>query len=263
MARIVLILEYDGSVFYGWQRQRDLPSVQAALETALAQIAAHPVTVFCAGRTDTGVHASAQVIHFDTTVARPLNAWVRGVNNLLPAAVVVRAAVEVPESFHARYSAYRRYYRYLLLNRPQRPGLWAGRAGWFYQPLRLAPMQAAVASLIGRHDFSAFRAAECQAKTPIKEMVRAEVCQQGDFFIFDFEANAFLHHMIRNLVGALLYVGKGAWSPEKFREVLDTQDRCHAAPTFSPAGLYFQGARYDAAFGLPTFSEAFDFANGC
>ncbi|MDR3322582.1 MAG: tRNA pseudouridine(38-40) synthase TruA [Zoogloeaceae bacterium] len=251
MARIALGLEYDGRFFHGWQCQKNLPTLQAALEAALSQIAHHPVSTHCAGRTDTGVHATHQVIHFDTEVRRPDTAWVRGVNCLLPPAMAVRWAQEVEATFHARFLACRRRYRYLLLNRPQRPGLLAGRVGWFHVPLELAPMQEAARCLIGWHDFSAFRAAECQAKTPMKLMTRAEVRQAGDVFAFDFEANAFLHHMIRNLVGCLVTVGKGVWLPERLQTVLEQGDRRQAAMTFSPDGLYFQGPLYDPAYGIP------------
>ncbi len=251
MARIVLGLEYDGRPFHGWQRQKALPTLQESLELALAQIANHPVSTQVAGRTDTGVHAAHQVVHFDTTAQRPLSAWVRGVNCLLPPAMAVRWAREVGEGFHARYSACRRRYRYLLLNRPQRPGLWAGRVGWFHPPLELQPMQEAAQCLLGWHDFSAFRAAECQAKTPVKLLTQAEVRQDGELFIFEFEANAFLHHMVRNLVGNLLFVGKGAWPASHLKTVLESCDRSRSAMTFTPDGLYFLGPRYDPAFELP------------
>jgi tRNA pseudouridine38-40 synthase len=254
-----LVLEYDGRAFHGWQRQRDLPSVQATLEDALSGIADHPVILHCAGRTDAGVHANAQVAHFDTDAQRPMTAWVRGVNALLPETVAIRAAIAVPETFHARYSACRRRYRYLLLNRPQRPGLWSGRAGWLHAPLDLAAMREAAACLVGEHDFSAFRAAGCQAKTPVRLMTEVAVCQSGAWFMFDFEANGFLHHMVRNLVGSLVCVGKGAWSPAHFRAVFAGCRRCRAAPTFAPHGLYFRGARYDPVFGIPEMPESPDF----
>lgn len=251
MARIALGLEYDGQAFHGWQQQAELPSLQAALEQALTTIADHPVRTFCSGRTDAGVHASNQVIHFDTDAVRPLTAWVRGINCLLPREMSVRWAQEVDPEFHARYSAWRRRYRYLLLNRPQRPGLWAGRVGWFHRPLTLEPMQQAAQLLLGWHDFSAFRAAGCQAKTPVKLLTKAEIRQEGELFIFDFEANAFLHHMVRNLVGNLIFVGKGAWEPERLGEILEKQDRTQAAMTFVPDGLYFQGPLYDPKYAIP------------
>ncbi|MDR2636710.1 MAG: tRNA pseudouridine(38-40) synthase TruA [Zoogloeaceae bacterium] len=251
MRRIALGLEYDGRSFHGWQRQKGHASVQAALEEALARIAGHPVGVVCAGRTDAGVHASGQVVHFDTAAERPASAWVRGVNRFLPSSVVVRWSKEVGSDFHARYSACRRRYRYLLLNRGERPALWAGRAGWLHSPLSLAAMREALPCLLGEHDFSAFRAAECQAKNPVRRMTHVEIRKSGDFFIFDFEANAFLHHMVRNLVGSLVYVGKGAWNPERLREILASRDRTLAAPTFSPDGLYFQGPSYAPELEIP------------
>jgi tRNA pseudouridine38-40 synthase len=254
--RIALALEYDGRDFCGWQRQSHAPSLQAALEAALFRIAGHALTVVCAGRTDTGVHATHQVVHFDTDARRPMNAWVRGSNRFLPSGMTVLWAREVLETFHARYSAQRRRYRYLLLNRPQRPGLCAGRAGWFHAPLDLAAMRDAARHLVGTHDFSAFRAAECQAKTPVKHMFRAEIVQSGALIGFEFEANAFLQHMVRNLVGSLVHVGKGAWRPEDLRGILEEGDRRRAAATFSPDGLYFLGPLYDPSLGLPEPPES-------
>ncbi|MDR0233244.1 MAG: tRNA pseudouridine(38-40) synthase TruA [Zoogloeaceae bacterium] len=252
MTRIALGLEYDGRSFHGWQRQKGVSSVQMALEEALFQIAGHPVHVVCAGRTDAGVHASGQVVHFDTSADRPETAWVRGVNRFLPMAVSVHWSREVPEDFHARYAAKSRRYRYLLLNRGARSGLWAGRAGWFHRPLCLEAMRRAAEFLVGEHDFSAFRAAECQAKNPVRNLTCAEIRQEGDFFFFDFEANAFLQHMVRNMVGSLVYAGKGAWMPEYLHELLMSRDRTLAAPTFPPDGLYFLGPSYDPALRLPT-----------
>lgn len=249
--RIALGIEYCGSGFRGWQSQAGGGTVQDALEAALAQIAGEKIGVLCAGRTDAGVHAIHQVAHFDTTVERPISAWVRGVNSQLPEGVAVRWAQPVGDEFHARFSARGRRYRYLLLNRPQRPGLWQGRLGWFHLPLDLAAMQEASLRLLGEHDFSAFRAAECQAKSPIKTLTRAEVRQSGNLLIFDFEASAFLHHMVRNLVGTLVYIGKGAQSPAWIDELLQMRDRTRAAPTFSPDGLYFRGPIYEAHWGLP------------
>ena len=249
--RIALGIEYCGTNFRGWQSQAGGGTVQDALEAALGQIAGEKIGVLCAGRTDAGVHATHQVAHFDTTVERPLSAWVRGVNSQLPEGVAVRWAQPVDDEFHARFSARGRRYRYLLLNRPQRPGLWQGRLGWFHLPLDLAAMQEASVRLLGEHDFSAFRAAECQAKSPIKTLTRAEVRQSGNLLIFDFEASAFLHHMVRNLVGTLVYIGKGAQSPAWIDELLQVRDRTRAAPTFSPDGLYFRGPIYEAHWGLP------------
>ena len=258
--RIALGLEYCGSNFRGWQSQTGGRTVQDALQSALTAIAGEPLSVMCAGRTDAGVHASQQVVHFDTPVARPLTAWVRGVNSHLPEGVAVRWAQPVADEFHARFSARGRRYRYLLLNRPQRPALWHGRVGWFHWPLDLALMQDAAGRLLGEHDFSAFRAAECQAKSPIKTLVRADVRQQGSLFIFDFEASAFLHHMVRNLVGSLVYIGKGTQPANWIDELLLARDRKLAAPTFSPDGLYFRGPIYEPHWQLPDPDD--DFLDG-
>lgn len=258
--RIALGVEYFGSGFHGWQSQLQGGTVQDALEAALGEIAGLPIGVICAGRTDAGVHASHQVVHFDAPVERPLTAWVRGVNSHLPEGVAVRWAQAVDPEFHARFSARGRRYRYLLLNRPQRPGLWAGRVGWFHGPLELGPMQDAARGLLGEHDFSAFRAAGCQAKTPVKTLWRADVRQQGSLFVFDFEASAFLHHMVRNLVGSLVYIGKGTQSPAWIDELLQARDRKQAAPTFSPDGLYFRGPIYEPHWGLPDPDD--DFLDG-
>lgn len=248
--RIALGIEYDGSAFNGWQSQPDGRTVQDALEAALSAVAAEPVRVHCAGRTDAGVHALCQVAHFDTEVQRPDTAWVRGVNANLPETVAVRWAQPVGADFHARFSASGRHYRYVLLNRPQRPALWSRYAGWHHLPLDADAMQAAAQLWLGEHDFSAFRAAECQAKSPVKTLYRADVQRQGDWLIFDFHASAFLHHMVRNLVGTLVYVGKGAHPYAWAGEVLASRSRAVAAPTFAAAGLYFAGVDYDPAFGL-------------
>lgn len=258
--RVALGLEYCGTGFRGWQSQAQGKTVQDALELALQAIAGCKVGVVCAGRTDAGVHASQQVVHFDAPVERPLTAWVRGVNSHLPDGVAVRWAQPVSDEFHARFSARGRRYRYLLLNRPQRPGLWQGRVGWFHGALDLALMQDAAGRLLGEHDFSAFRAAECQAKTPVKTLSRAEVRQCGSMFVFDFEATAFLHHMVRNLVGTLVYIGKGAQLPDWVDELLLARDRKLAAPTFSPDGLYFRGPLYEPQWALPDPDD--DFLDG-
>jgi tRNA pseudouridine38-40 synthase len=250
--RIALGVEYDGTAFAGWQSQAHCNTVQDALEAALGQIAAGPVRVTCAGRTDAGVHALAQVVHFDIDVARPDSAWVRGVNRHLPPQVAVRWAQPVAGDFHARFCALSRSYRYLLLNRPVRPALQQGRVGWFHHDLDVEAMRAAAALLLGEHDFSAFRAAECQAKSPVKTCHRADVVREGDMVIFDFRANAFLHHMVRNLVGSLVYVGKGSHPPQWIAELLAARDRTRAAPTFDPAGLYFAGVEYAPEWGLPS-----------
>lgn len=249
--RIALGVEYDGSAFRGWQTQPGGGTVQDALEAALEQIAGEQVQVVCAGRTDAGVHAAGQVVHFDPPVQRPLTAWVRGVNTFLPAAIAVRWAHPVENDFHARFSAFGRCYRYVLINRPQRTGVWHGRAGWDHHPLDVEQMQRGASLLLGEHDFSAFRAADCQARSPVKTVRRAAVRRSGDVIVFDFEASAFLHHMVRNLVGSLVYVGQGKHSPEWISTLLASGDRRLAAPTFSAAGLYLVEVKYEPRWGLP------------
>jgi tRNA pseudouridine38-40 synthase len=249
--RWALGLEYAGFPFVGWQSQAGGNTVQDALEAALAQIGGSPLRVHPLGRTDTGVHARLQIVHFDVAVERPQSAWVRGVNALLPDSVAVLWALPVSSEFHARQSARGRRYQYVLCDGPVRPALHSRRVGWFHRPLDLASMQNAAASLVGRHDFSAFRAAECQAPTPVREMRRADISRQGEYLVFDFEANAFLHHMIRNIVGSLVYVGSGRQAPAWIDELLAARDRKRAAPTFSPDGLYLIGGQYDERWGLP------------
>jgi tRNA pseudouridine38-40 synthase len=253
--RIVLGLEYNGGAFCGWQSQPGGCGVQDALQQALTGVAGMGIETACAGRTDAGVHALGQVAHFDTVANRPLSAWTRGANALLSQDVAVTWAREVEGDFHARFSATGRRYVYWLLSRPQRPGLLSGRAGWTHRPLDVSAMADAAQSLLGRHDFSAFRAAECQAKTPVKTMREARVSQRGDLFRFEFAADAFLQHMVRNMVGSLVYIGSGRQSVGWMRELLESRDRTRAAPTFSPAGLYLAAVEYDAAWGLPPAPE--------
>jgi len=209
------------------------------------------VSLVAAGRTDTGVHALEQVVHFDTQVERPLTAWVRGTNAVLPESIAVRWAHPVPDEFHARFSAHGRSYRYLLLDRPVRSALHAGRAGWFHMPLDIAAMRKAARCLLGEHDFSAFRASECQAKSPVKHLHRLDIRREREMLVFDLDADAFLHHMVRNIVGCLVYVGKGKHTPEWLKEILEGRDRTRAAPTFAPDGLYLRRIRYEAKWNLP------------
>lgn len=225
--------------------------MQDALEAALATIAGEPVATACAGRTDSGVHALEQVVHFDTQADRPDSAWVRGVNASLPPQVAVLWSCRVDDKFHARYSATSRSYRYRLLNRPVRPALLASYLGWFPLPLDLARMREAAALLAGEHDFSAFRSAECQARSPVRTLRRFQIDKQDDEIHFSLTANAFLHHMVRNLVGTLVYVGKGKHPPQWVREVLESKDRSRAAPTFAAEGLYLEKVVYDATWNLP------------
>jgi tRNA pseudouridine38-40 synthase len=256
--RIALGVEYDGRGFCGWQSQADVPTVQDHLERAIANIAGETVRLHAAGRTDTGVHALQQVVHFDTAASRPLSAWVRGVNRHLPDSIAVLWSRAVSEDFHARFSATGRYYRYLLLDRPVRPALASGRAGWFARPLELGPMREAAAMLIGEHDFSAFRAAECQARSPVKTLHRLDIERQGDMLVLDLHASAFLHHMVRNIVGALVYVGSGRQAPAWFARLLASRDRALGAPTFAADGLYFAGVDYPPGNGLPPTTPSAD-----
>jgi tRNA pseudouridine38-40 synthase len=225
--------------------------VQDARESALTAIAATTISTTAAGRTDRGVHARLQVVHFDTDAQRPPSAWVRGVNALLPDAVAVLWSHEVPDDFHARFSARARTYRYQLLNRPVRAALEAHYLGWFHQSLDVEKMRAAAALFVGEHDFSAFRSSECQAKSPVRTVhdFRIEAREQRIDFIV--RANAFLHHMVRNLVGTLVYVGKGKHPPQWVSEVLASRNRAKAAPTFGPEGLYLERIEYEAKWSLP------------
>lgn len=251
MHRIAVGLEYDGAAFAGWQLQPGLPTIQGLAQEALARVAAEPVTLVCAGRTDAGVHARGQVAHFDTQAVRSLRGWVLGANGTLPSTVSLTWARPVPLHFHARYSALARTYRYFIFNRPVRSGLVAGRATWVYRPLDAERMRAAAALLLGEHDFSAFRAAECQARSPVRRLEALGVAREGDWVVVEATANAFLHHMMRNIVGLLMHVGRGEAPPEHAREVLEARDRTRAPPTAAADGLYLWAVRYPEAFGLP------------
>ncbi|MDP3744611.1 MAG: tRNA pseudouridine(38-40) synthase TruA [Methylotenera sp.] len=249
--KYALGLSYDGAHFCGWQSQPNACAVQDALEAAIASIAQHTVRVHAAGRTDTGVHALGQVIHFNTEAIRPISAWVRGVNAHLPPTVRVEWAHEVADDFHARFSAFSRSYQYLLVNAPVAPALMTSKAGWFHLPLDFSAMREAASYLVGEHDFSAFRASECQAKSPIRHLAKADVSVAGQYYVFDFSANAFLQHQVRNMIGALIYVGKGNYAPSYIKELLQKRDRTLSPPTFSPCGLYLTGVGYDKKWGLP------------
>jgi tRNA pseudouridine38-40 synthase len=253
--RIALGLEFDGSGFHGWQSQADGSGVQDALQSAISEIAGTLTSSVAAGRTDAGVHATLQVAHFDTEAHRPETAWVRGVNSLLPPTLAVRWATQVPSQFHARFSATGRHYTYLLLDRPVRPALLVSRVGWYHRPLALEPMREAASKLLGVHDFSAFRAAECQAKTPIKTLDRLDIAREQDMIRFDLHADAFLQHMVRNIIGTLVYVGNGRHPARWVAEVLASRDRSRAAPTFSAAGLYLTGIDYAPRWNLPPTLE--------
>ena len=225
--------------------------MQDVLEPALGAIAGAPIRVTAAGRTDRGVHARLQVVHFDTGASRPESAWVRGVNGMLPDAVAVLWSRPVADDFHARYSARSRTYRYELLNRAVRPALEARRVGWFHLPLDIEKMRQAAALLLGEHDFSAFRSAECEARSPVRTLYALQIEARGGRVAFLLRANAFLHHMVRNIVGTLIYVGKGKHPPQWVAEVLESGNRAAAAPTFGPEGLTLEAIEYEARWGLP------------
>jgi tRNA pseudouridine38-40 synthase len=250
--RIAAAVEYDGSGFQGWQVQQGARTVQAAVEQALGRVADHPVRVLCAGRTDAGVHAEAQVVHFDTFADRSFRSWVFGANSGLPEDVSVLWAQRVSDDFHARFSATGRTYRYVILNRAIRPALLAGRVCWEYRPLSLAAMQAGANYLIGEHDFSSYRALACQARSPVRDVRRLEVIQEGDFVVIEVEANAFLHHMVRNLAGVLMAIGMGKHPPVWAQQVLDARDRTAGGVTAPPQGLYLMRVHYPERYGLPS-----------
>ncbi|WP_367849032.1 tRNA pseudouridine(38-40) synthase TruA [Rhodoferax sp. WC2427] len=256
--RIALGVSYNGQGYEGWQSQLSGNTVQDKLEAALASFSQRKVSTLCAGRTDAGVHGLMQVVHFDTPLQRPTASWVRGVNAFLPRDIAVQWAQEMPDSFHCRANAVARRYVYALLESPVRPSVEGGRVGWIYRPLDREAMQQAAAHLLGEHDFSSFRAARCQALSPVKTIRRIEISQRGVYWRFEFEANAFLHHMIRNLMGCLVVVGQGFQPPEWILQVLAARDRKAAAPTFSPDGLYFMGPVYPAHWGLPERTAAYD-----
>jgi tRNA pseudouridine38-40 synthase len=251
LIRIAVGIEYDGSAFAGWQSQQSLRTVQQVLEQALGAVAAESLSLVAAGRTDAGVHARAQVAHFDTHAERSGRSWILGANTDLPEDVAILWARPVAAHFHARYCAEARVYRYLILNRTARSALNARRAAWVTRALDAARMQEAAAHLLGEHDFSAFRSAECQAKSPIRRLTRLAIERRGDWLTIEAEANAFLHHMVRNIAGLLIAVGKGDEPPDWARAVLEGRDRTRSAATAPAAGLHLWGVRYPAAFGLP------------
>ncbi|WP_219210253.1 tRNA pseudouridine(38-40) synthase TruA [Variovorax boronicumulans] len=256
--RLALGVRYNGQAYQGWQSQLSGQTVQDKLEAALARFADRPISTLCAGRTDAGVHGLTQVVHFDTDIERTPFSWVRGTNRYLPPDIALQWAHPVPDAFHCRASALARRYRYVLSQSPVRPSLDAGRVGWSMYPLDGDAMRAAAALLIGQHDFSSFRASACQARSPVKTLRRIAITQHdaspdGErcHWHFEFEADAFLHHMIRNLMGCLVRIGRGDARPDWIAEVLAARSRKVAAPTFAADGLYFVGPLYDAAWGLP------------
>ena len=256
--RVALGIAYRGTAYSGWQSQPGGRTVQDHVDAAISAFAAVPLKSICAGRTDAGVHALNQVIHFDTEAERALDAWVRGTNRYLPGDIAVQWCRFVPASFHSRATAIGRRYHYLLLESPVRPALESGLAGWTFRPLDGEAMRRAGQALVGAHDFSAFRSSECQALSPVKTMRDVAIERRGAYWRFRFDADAFLHHMIRNIVGCLVAVGSGVRSVDWLAEVLDKRDRSLAAATFAPDGLYFVGPYYDAAHGIPDRTAAMD-----
>ena len=255
---IALGVAYRGGAYHGWQSQADGQTVQDHLERALSRFADAPVVTVCAGRTDTGVHGLNQVVHLDPPVQRDAASWVRGSNRYLPSDIAIQWCEPVADTFHARNSARGRRYTYLLLESPVRPAVETGMAGWVFRPLDGDAMRAAAAHLVGEHDFSSFRSSQCQATTPVKRLNSIAIQRRGAYWRLDFDGVAFLHHMVRNLMGCLVAVGQGNRPPQWLAEVLAARDRDAAAPTFSPDGLYFAGPYYDAAHGLPEHTPAFD-----
>jgi tRNA pseudouridine38-40 synthase len=256
--RVVLGVSYRGQAYQGWQSQPSGNTVQDKLEGALACFADRPLRTVCAGRTDTGVHALNQVVHLDTDVLRTESSWVRGTNRFLPPDIGVQWCRLTDETFHARYGAIGRRYVYVLLESAVRPAVEAGSVGWSFRPLNADAMRSAAQRLLGEHDFSAFRSSECQAPTPIKTIHAVSITRRGAYWRFEFDANAFLHHMVRNLMGSLLAVGSGVRSEAWLVDVLATKDRARAAPTFPADGLYFVGPYYDPLHAIPQHTAAMD-----
>ncbi|WP_214000225.1 tRNA pseudouridine(38-40) synthase TruA [Arsukibacterium sp.] len=249
--RVALGIEYDGTGFFGWQRQREVNSVQQELETALTKVANSPVEVFCAGRTDAGVHATGQVVHFDTDASRDCKAWIMGTNSQLPDQIAVRWAKPVADDFHARFSATARRYRYIIYNQKFRPAILRSGLSHYHQQLDISLMQQAAPVLIGEHDFSAFRAIQCQSKTPFRNIHHLQLSRVGDYLVLDIKANAFLHHMVRNITGSLLEIGMGRKPVSWLGELLQSRNRNLAAATAKPGGLYLVDVDYPEHYEIP------------
>lgn len=249
--RIALGVEYDGAQFFGWQRQRDVTTVQECLEAALSKVANHKVDVFCAGRTDAGVHGTGQVVHFDTESIRGERGWTMGINANLPDAIAVTWMKEVPDDFHARFSATARRYRYIIYNEKLRPGILNKGLSHYHMPLNADKMHEAAQCLLGENDFSSFRAAQCQSNSPNRNVHFVSVTRKGAFVIIDIKANAFVHHMVRNIAGSLIAVGKGEQEVSWMADLLAKKDRTQAAETAKPNGLYLIDVDYPEEFNLP------------
>lgn len=255
--RIALGIEYNGHGYYGWQAQRDLTTVQGTLEDALAKVANERVELYCAGRTDAGVHATGQVVHFDTRAKRHIDAWIFGTNSFLPPSIIVRWAKHVDYSFHARFKATARRYRYVIYNNPIRPAILSNRVSWHYYPLDIERMRAAAVHLIGEQDFSSFRSSQCNSNTPMRNVTDFTIMRHGHYVVFEIEANAFLHHMVRNIAGTLMKIGAGFREPIWMREVLDAKSRKVAAETAPADGLYLITVRYPEPYIFPLSDEMF------
>jgi tRNA pseudouridine38-40 synthase len=255
--RIALGIEYNGTDYYGWQAQREVVSVQGTLQEALAKVANEDIFLHCAGRTDAGVHATGQVVHFDTHAKRHIDAWIWGTNTHLPASIVVRWARAVDYSFHARFKATSRRYRYYIYNHPIRPAILSKRVTWHYYPLAIESMREASKYLIGEQDFSSFRSSQCNSRTPMRNVMEFQIARQGDYVIIEVEANAFLHHMVRNMVGSLVKVGAGLREPIWIKEVLAAKSRKAAAETAPADGLYLTHVRYPEPYIFPPSDNLF------
>ncbi|NVC63732.1 tRNA pseudouridine(38-40) synthase TruA [Vibrio sp. 05-20-BW147] len=249
--RIALGIEYNGTDYFGWQRQREVASVQEKLEKALSKVANHPVEVQCAGRTDAGVHGTGQVVHFDTNVERKMVAWTMGANANLPKDIAVRWAKEVPDEFHARFSATARRYRYIIFNHALRPGILGSGVSHYHGDLDEKKMHEAGQYLLGENDFTSFRAVQCQSLSPFRNMIHLNVTRHGHYVVIDIKANAFVHHMVRNITGSLIMVGRGEQDPEWIKWLLEAKDRKFAGPTAKAEGLYLVDVDYPEEFDLP------------
>lgn len=256
MSRYAASVQYDGSHYHGWQRlKNDLPTVQAAVEKAISKVANHPVAVVCAGRTDAGVHGCNQIIHFDSDAERIERGWTYGSNTSLPDDIAINWVKPVSHDFHARFSALWRRYRYVIFNHPIRPAHLPKGVTWNYHPLNVERMKAAALQLVGEHDFTSYRTVHCQAKNPVRTISRLDVSRHGNLIVLDIQANAFLHHMVRNIAGVLMAVGSGQHEPEWSEQVLEARDRSAGGVTARSYGLYFVDVGYPDEFGLPA-SEA-------
>jgi tRNA pseudouridine38-40 synthase len=251
LPKLAALVEYDGTGFSGWQSQPHSASIQEAVEAALSFVAGQPVAAICAGRTDAGVHAVSQVIHFDTDAVRTSRAWVLGTNTKLPPTIGLHWADEVAPDFHARHKAERRSYRYYILNRSARSPLQRDRSAWIHRPLDASALHEAAQVLLGEHDFSAFRSVECQSKTAVRKIDHLRVQRSGDYVWLEIRATAFLHHMVRNIVGTLIQLMDETDRPQAMADILHSRDRRKAGPTAPPGGLYFWQADYPVRYGIP------------